>query len=129
VHSTDPVSNRLTIFKLTAHPFLSTCIVYGCTTEVSLRSSNAKGYIRTRKAQLYRNKTEKNRKKIKGKIKERCCYNVWPLAFNLTDFGGRIRSITTPASIAIWVNEISIHPPRKGDGALGITKTLALMQI
>jgi len=37
----------------------------------------------------------------------------------LSDLAGPIRSIKTPASIAIRINEVSNPPPRKGDSTEG----------
>jgi len=42
------------------------------------------------------------------RMKGRCCYFVWPLPFYLSDLAGLIRSIKSPAIIAIQVEAVAI---------------------
>jgi len=74
----------------------------------------------------------KNKRRIaksKGRMKGRCLYFVWPLPFNLSHLGGPIRSIQTPVSINIQVNEVRNLPPLKGDRTLEVNMSGRVLQI
>jgi len=52
--------------------------------------------------------------KLHGRMEGRYCYFVWPLYLSTClTCGGPTRSIKTPASLAIWINEAHNPPPTK----------------